>query len=185
MQNDYRTINTLSILKRKINDALSLADSRPRAISWCRQTALPPWYDGSQRESHQKRRISLGVLRGYSRQSLYAADPLKRGAETRKFVIGDGNLAGEELGRLGQQKESARLLDKAVYADALHRAGESAEYLGSRVCSGPCSAMRGDNFLRWKNFKSGLDDYAAAIDIYARLLRRRIQRNYDLPTSGC
>jgi hypothetical protein len=30
--------------------------------------------------------------------------------------------------------------------------------------------MRGENFLHWNNFKSGLDDYGAPIDIYRQLI---------------
>jgi tetratricopeptide (TPR) repeat protein len=122
------------------------------------------WYDGQRDhiKSAEYHRHYVDIV-----ESLYAADPLNAALKL-EVVIGDGNL-GEELGRLGQQKESARLLDQAV---TLMRsiAQASPQNTSQQGLLGAVLGMRGDNFLRWKNFKSGLDDYAAAIDIYARLL---------------
>jgi eukaryotic-like serine/threonine-protein kinase len=122
------------------------------------------WYDGQRDhiKSAEYHRHYVDIV-----ESLYAADPLNAALKL-EVVIGDGNL-GEELGRLGQQKESARLLDRAV---TLMRsiAQASPQNTSQQGLLGAVLGMRGDNFLRWKNVKSGLDDYAAAIDIYARLL---------------
>jgi eukaryotic-like serine/threonine-protein kinase len=125
---------------------------------------LAMWYDGQ--SDHVK---SSQIHRHYIEivENLYTADPQNVGLK-EEVVIGNANL-GEEQGFLGQQNESERLLDKAVtlmqsiaWADPKNTSHQG--ILAAVI------VMRGQNFLRWKNFKAGLDDYAAAIDVYRRLI---------------
>jgi serine/threonine protein kinase len=121
------------------------------------------WYD-SQRDhvkSAENHRHYVEII-----EKLYAADP-QNVVLKEEVVIGNANL-GAELGFLGK-KEGARLLDKAVtLMQSIARAApENTSHQGSLAAA---IGMRGDNFIYWKEFKRGLDDYAAAIDIYRQLI---------------
>jgi len=121
------------------------------------------WYNGQRDhvKSAEEHRHYVEII-----ENLYAADP-QNVALKEEVVIGNVNL-GAELGFLGQ-KEGARLLDKAVtLMQSIARANpENTSHQGMLAAA---IGMRGDNFLYWKNFKRGLDDYTAAIDIYRRLV---------------
>jgi eukaryotic-like serine/threonine-protein kinase len=121
------------------------------------------WYNGQRDhvKSAESHRRYVEII-----EKLYAADP-QNVVLKEEVVIGNANL-GAELGFLGH-KEGARLLDKAVtLMQSIARAApENRSHQGSLAA---VLGMRGDNFLYWKDFKRGLDDYAAAIDIYRKLL---------------
>jgi eukaryotic-like serine/threonine-protein kinase len=102
-------------------------------------------------------------------EPLYASDP-KNTLLKEDVVIGSANL-GAQIGFMGNKKESERLLDRAVtlMQSIAEAAPENTSHQGSLAAA---IGMRGDNFLYWKNFKAGLDDYEAAIEIYRRLLAK-------------
>jgi tetratricopeptide (TPR) repeat protein len=122
------------------------------------------WYDGQRDhvKSAETHRHYLEIV-----ESLYAADP-KNMVLKQEVVIGSANLA-IEIGFLGQRNESERLLDKAVtlMRSIVQAAPQNTSHQGILAAA---LAMRGDNFLYWKEFKHGLDDYGAASGIYRQLL---------------
>jgi serine/threonine protein kinase len=122
------------------------------------------WYngEGDHNKSAEYHRRYVEIV-----ENLYAADPVNAALKL-EVVVGDANL-GEELGFLGQKKESARLLDKAV---TLMRsiAQANPQNTSQQGMLAAVLGMRGDNFLYWKNFKLGLDDYQAASDLYRQMV---------------
>ena len=122
------------------------------------------WYDGQRDhvKSAETHRRYLEIV-----EQLYAADQ-KNMVLKQEVVIGSANL-GIELGFIGQKKEGGRLLDRAV---TLMRSIAQADPQ-NRSHQGVLAAalvMRGDNFLHWKSFRHGIDDYESAINIYRQLL---------------
>jgi eukaryotic-like serine/threonine-protein kinase len=127
-------------------------------------TMIAMWYDAQRdhAKSAENHRHSVEIY-----EHLLAADP-QNGLVKRYLASESGNL-GLELGLLGQKKESEGLLNNAItLMQSLAQAEpQNTSYKGTLAAG---FIARGDNFLHWKNFKAGLDDYAAAINVYRQLL---------------
>jgi len=96
-----------------------------------------------------------------------AADP--QNSLVKQYFASESANLGLQLGVLGQKKESERLLDRAIaMRQFVSRANPQNRSMQATLAA--VLAARGDNSLHWKNFKAGLDDYRAAIDIYRQLL---------------
>jgi tetratricopeptide (TPR) repeat protein len=149
-------------IDKKINQN-SPSPSRAEAVAAvCNRIAM--WYDGQRDhvKSAEYHRQYLEIIEG-----LYAADS-QNIALKQEVVIGSANL-GEEIGFLGHKSESERLLDRAV---TLMRpiAQASPQNTSDQGFLAAAFTMRGDNYMHWKNFKSGLDDYGSAIGVYRQLV---------------
>lgn len=125
---------------------------------------IASWYNGERdhAKSAEYHRHEVDID-----EHLLAADPQNE-LMKRYLAISSANL-GEELGVLGQKNESERLLNRTVMlVQSIARANpQNTSYQGILASA---FAMRGDNFLHWKNFKGGLDDYGAVVDVYRQLL---------------
>ena len=122
------------------------------------------WYDGQRDhvKSAEYHRHYLEIVR-----NLYAADP-QNTVFREEVVVGSANLA-IEIGFLGHESESKKLLDSAV--TLMQSVAQASQHNTSH--KGMLAAvlvMRADNFIFWKNYKSGLEDYGAAINIFRQLL---------------
>jgi eukaryotic-like serine/threonine-protein kinase len=127
-------------------------------------TMIAFWYD-NQREhskSAENHRRSVEIY-----EHLLAADPQNN--LVKQYLASESANLGLQLGVLGQKRESERLLDGAIaLRQSVSRANPQNTSLQATLAA--VLAARGDNSLHWKNFKAGLDDYRAAIDIYRQLL---------------
>ena len=153
--------HVLEIDKRINEHSPSLQHARGVAEDYNR---IAMWYDRKRDhvKSAENHRHYLEII-----EKLYATDP-KNTLLKQEVVVGSANL-GEEIGFLGEKNESERLLDRAItlMQSIVRAAPENTSHKGVLAAA---FVMRGDNFVHWKDFRRGLDDYGAAIEIYGELL---------------